>query len=93
MVVYFVSFGIGCILEEALNKVRDKSITYNIFRLQEYDSTIWGVYCTAFIEYLIAGKTLLSYISLFSSNVYQKNGKVIYEFFKDKYGNEKLSLD
>ena len=93
MVVYFVSFGIGCILEEALNKIRDKSITYNIFRLQEYDSIIWGVYCTAFIEYLIAGKTLLSYISLFSSNVYQKNGKVIYEFFKDKYGNEKLSLD
>ena len=38
--VYFDSFGIKCIPQEVLNKVRDKSITYNIFRIQDNDSFI-----------------------------------------------------
>ena len=31
--VYFVSFGIEYIPQEVLNKIKDKSITPNIFRL------------------------------------------------------------
>ena len=31
-------------------------------------------------------KTLLHYRNLFSPNDYQKNDKVIYKYFKDKYG-------
>ena len=38
---------------------------------------IFGFYCIAFIEYMLAGKTLLDYTNLFSSNNYKKNGKVI----------------
>ena len=33
--VYFDSFGIEYIPQEVLNKIRDKSITHNIFRIQE----------------------------------------------------------
>ena len=45
-----------------------------------------GFYCIAFIEYMIAGKTLLDYTNLFSPNDFKKVAKVIYEYFKDKYG-------
>ena len=40
----------------------------------------------AFVEYMIAGKTLLDYRNLFSLNDYKRNGKIIYKYFKDKYG-------
>ena len=33
---------------------------------------------------MIVGKTLLDYTNLFSLNDYQKNGKIIYVYFKDK---------
>ena len=41
-----------------------------------------GFYCIAFIEYMLAGKTLLNYTNLFSPNNYKKNDKVIYKFLK-----------
>ena len=37
------------------------------------------------------GKTLLDYTDLFSPNDYKKNGKIIYEYFKDKYGRRSKS--
>ena len=43
-----------------------------------------GFYYIAFIEYMLAGKTLLDYTNMFSPNDYKKNGKLIYKYFKDK---------
>ena len=45
-----------------------------------------GFYCITFIEYMLPGITLLDYTYLFSSNDYQKNDKIIYDHFKNKYG-------
>ena len=36
--VYFDSFGTEYIPQEVLNKIRDKSITHNIFRIQDNES-------------------------------------------------------
>ena len=83
--VYFDSFGIEYILQEVLNKIRDESITHNIFGILDKESIMCGFYCTAFIEYMPAGKTLLNYTNLFSPNDYGKNDKIIYKYFKDKY--------
>ena len=58
-VVYFDSFGIEYIPQEVLNKIRDKSITHNIFSIQNNDSIICRFYCIDFIAYMLAGKTLL----------------------------------
>ena len=77
--------GIEYIPQEILNKIKDKSITHNIFRIQENESLMCGFYCIAFIEYMLAGKTLLDYTNLFSPNNYKKNDKIIYKYFKDKY--------
>ena len=70
--VHFGSFRIEYITQEVLNKIKDKSITHNIFRIQSDVSIMCEFYCIAFIEYMIAEKTLLSYTSLFSPNNYKK---------------------
>ena len=48
-----------------------------------------GIYCIAFIEYMLAGKTLLDYKNLFSPNDYKKNDEVIYKYFKGKHDKRK----
>ena len=82
--VYFDSFGIEFILQEVLSKIKDKSVAHNTFRMQDNESTMGGFYCIAFIEYILAGKTLLDYIHLFCPDGYEKNEKTIYKYFKDK---------
>ena len=62
--VYFDSFGIEYISREVLSKIKDKSISHNIFRIQDNKPVMFGLYCINFIEYMLAAKTLLDY-SLF----------------------------
>ena len=90
--VYFDSFGIEYILQEVLNKFKDKSITHNIFRIQDNGSIMCRFYCIAFIEYVVAGNALLDYTNLFSPNDFKKNGKIIYNYFKDKYDKRRCKL-
>ena len=80
--VYFNSFGIEYIPHEVLNKIKDKSVTHNIYRIQVIKSII---------EYIIAGKTLLNYTNLLSPNNYKKKDKIMYKYFKDKYGGRSKS--
>ena len=74
--VYFDSFVVQYIPQEVLNKITDKSITQNIFRIQGNACIICGFYCVAFIESMFSGKTLLDHSNLFSPNDYKKNDKV-----------------
>ena len=60
-----------------LNKIRDKSITRNIFRIQSNAFITRGFCCIIFLEYMLAGKSLLDYTNLFSMGDYKKNKKVI----------------
>ena len=57
--------------------------------MQDNKSNMYGFYCIAFIECMLAGKTLLDYTSLISPNDYKKNDKIIYKYFKDKYGRKR----
>ena len=38
---------------------------------------------------MLAGTALLDYTNLFSPNDYNKNDKIIYRYFKNKYGKKK----
>ena len=89
----FDSFGIRYIPLEVLNKIRDKLITHNIFRLQNNDSIMCGLYCITFIEYILAGKTLSDYTNLFSPKDYKKNDKIIYKYFKNKYVKSRIQTE
>ena len=79
--------GIEYIPLKVLNKIRDKSITHNIFKIKDNESIICGFYCIAFIEYMLSGKTLLHYTNLFSPSDYKKNDKITYKYFRDKHVN------
>ena len=61
------------------------------FKQYRDESIMCGFYCIAFIEYMLAGKKLLDYTNLFSPNDYKKNNKIIYKYFKDKYGRRSKS--
>ena len=49
------------------NKINYKSIMHSIFRIESEDSIICGFYYITFIEYMIAGTTLLDYTNLLSN--------------------------
>ena len=74
---YFDSFGIEYTSQEVLNKVRDQSISQNVFRIQDDDSIICVFYCIALIIYMLAAETLLDYTNFFPPNDYKKNDKII----------------
>ena len=84
---YFDSLGIEYIPQEVLNNIKGKSITHNIFRKRSDDSIKCGFYFIAFMECMIAGKTLLEYTNLFSPNSYQKNNKIICDALHDLVPN------
>ena len=90
--VYFDSFGIEHIPKE-INKFINNdtakssaiaSIKSNIFRIQAYDSIMYGYFYIEFINYMLKGKTLLDYTNLFSPNDFKKNDQVIKRIFKNE---------
>ena len=84
-VIYFNSFGVEHIPKE-INKFigNNKKIKANIFRIQAYDSIMCGYFFIEFINYMLKGKTLLDYTSLFSPNDFKKNGQIIKTIFKNE---------
>ena len=55
----------------------------NIFRVQANDSVMCGYFCIGFIDFMLAGKKLTDYTSLFSPYDFKKNGDIILSYFKD----------
>ena len=74
--IYFHSFPIKYIPQKILNKVRNKSIAHNIYRIQDNESIIFGFSCIGFIEYMLVGKTLLDYSNLLFPNDYKNNKQI-----------------
>ena len=62
-----------------------------MFRIQDNESIMRGFYCIAFIEYMLAGKTLLDYTNLFSPSDYKKSDKIIIGILKTNYGRRSKS--
>ena len=49
-----------------------KTIITNIYRIQAYDSIMWGCFLIRFIEIILKGKSLLGYTNSFASNTYRR---------------------
>ena len=54
-----------------------------MFRIQASNSIICGYFCIEFTGFMLAGKTLTDYTSLFSPYDFDKNDNVILSFFKN----------
>ena len=81
---YLYSFAIEYIPEEVLRKIKNKSITNNIFRIQDHDSIMCGFYWITFTGNIFARK---SFVRLYqcSANDHKKNDMIIRRHFKDIY--------
>ena len=83
-VTYFDSFGVEHIPKEIKAFMdRSLSIRINIFRIQAYDSIIFGYFCIGFIDFLYKKKTLTEFTNLFSPNNFKKNDNTILNYFYD----------
>ena len=80
-VIYFDSFGVEHIPKEIKAFINNKNIITNIFRVQEYDSILYGYFSIGFIDFILARKTLTEYINLFSPNKFKKNDDIILNYF------------
>ena len=43
---------------------------------------MWGYICTAFIDFMLKGKSLVDYTNLFSPSEYEKNDKIILTYLR-----------
>ena len=50
--------------------------------MQAYDSIMCGYFCIWFAGFMLKAKDFVDYTNLFSSNVYDKNDKIIPKYFQ-----------
>ena len=82
IVTYFDCFGVEHIPKEIKVFIgRSVSIATNIFRIQAYDSIMFGYFCIGFINLMLAGKTLTEFTNLFSPNNFKKNDDIVLKYF------------
>ena len=70
--VYFDSFGIDYICLEVLSKIKGKSNTQKIYRMEDNELIMCEFYCITVIEYMLAGKTLLKHTNSIPLKDYKK---------------------
>ena len=63
--------------------IGNRNIKANIFRVQANNSVMCGYFCIVFIDFMLAGKTLINYTNLFSTYDFNKNDSIILSYFKD----------
>ena len=80
-VTYFDYFGLEHIPKEIKAFFNNKNIKTNIFRAQEYDSIMCGYFRIGFIDFMLAGKTLIKYTNLFSPINFKKNYDIVFNYF------------
>ena len=81
-VTYCESFGFEHIPKEIKKFIGNKNIIINIYRIQTYNSKMYGYFCIGFNDFMLTGKSLLDYTYSFSSNDYEKNDKIILKYFQ-----------
>ena len=55
-----------------------------IFRAQVNNSIMCGYFCIGFIDFVLAGKKLTDFSTLFSPYDFEKNNSIILSYFKDE---------
>ena len=64
-------------------RIGNRNIKANIYRVQATNSVMCGYFCIGFIDFMLAGKTLIDYTNFFSPYDSNKNGSIIFSYFKD----------
>ena len=64
-IVYFNSFAVGQVPQEIKEFAGNKDIITNIFQVQGNNSVMFGYFCMGFIDFMLAGKKLTDFTSMF----------------------------
>ena len=81
-VIYFDSFGVQHFSKEIKRFIGHKDIKTNIFRIQAYNSIMCGYFYIGFVDFVFANKTWIDFTSLFSPYDFEKNDKIILDYFE-----------
>ena len=81
-IVYFDSFGVEHLPGEIKEFVGNKNIIANIFQLQANNSVMCCYFYIGFIDFMLAGKKLTDFTSMFSPYDFEKNDNIILSYFK-----------
>ena len=84
-IVYFNSFYVEHVSEEIRDFIGHKNIISNIFRVQSNNSVMYGYFCIGFIDFMLAGKKLSDFPSMFFPYDFEKNDNIILSYFKDEW--------
>ena len=71
-VTYFDSFGVEHIPKEIKKCIINKDIIANIFRIQTYDSVMYGYFCIGFIDFMLKGNNLTDNFTNFFHKIISK---------------------
>ena len=80
--IYFDSFGVEHIPKELNRFIGNENIITNIYRIQAYDSIMCRYFCIGLIDFMLKSKSLPGYTNLFSPNDYERNYKIILNYFQ-----------
>ena len=69
---YIDSFAVEHFLRGINSFINKLTIVRNIFRKQASDSIMCGYFCIAFIDFMLARKTLTNFTNIFSPNNFKK---------------------
>ena len=83
-IAYFDSFSVEHSPKEIKEFIGNKNIKTNIFRVQANNSVMCGYFCIGFIDFMLSGKKLTDFTSLFSPYDFKKNDNIILSYFKDE---------
>ena len=71
-IIYFDSSGVEHVPGEIGKFIGHKNIKTNIFRIQANNSIMSGYFCIGIIDFILAGKSLIDYATLFSPYDFEK---------------------
>ena len=83
-IVYFNSFDVEHVPEELKDIIGNRKIKANIFRVQANNSIMCSYFCTGVIDFMLPSKKLTDFTSLFSTNDFEKNDRIILSYFKNE---------
>ena len=64
--------------------IGNKNIKAKISRVQASNSIMCGYFCIGFIDFMLAGKKLTDFISMFSPHDFEQNDDIILSYFKNE---------
>ena len=74
---YCNCFGVEHIQKEIKKFFDNKNIATNIFRMQAYNSVMFGYFCIGFIDFMFNGNSLTDFTNIFSPTDFKRNDEII----------------